>query len=145
MSSGALSPDRHRLLHPWCTLALAAYSFVRSSNYAISVHVTALILMLGSFLLIRLSRQAYRRSLLDLRDSSDTTFDAVISSLIASALIWQGGLVEDYSRGIALLFLLAVVVTLSLSRPLLHRLITRLAERGRSNSVSPSTARTPPR
>jgi Undecaprenyl-phosphate glucose phosphotransferase len=111
-------------------VALAAYTFVRSSSYAVSVHVTAFILMLGSFLLIRLSRQAYRRSLLDLRDSSDTTFDAVISSLIASALIWQGGLVEDYSRGIALLFLLAVVVTLSLSRPLLHRLITRLAERG---------------
>ena len=111
-------------------VALAAYSFVRSSSYAVSVHATAFILMLGSFLLIRLSRQAYRRSLLDLRDSSDTTFDAVISSLIASALIWQGGLVEDYSRGIALLFLLAVVVTLSLSRPLLHRLITRLAERG---------------
>jgi Undecaprenyl-phosphate glucose phosphotransferase len=111
-------------------LALTAYSLVRSSNYAVSVQVTAFIRMLGSFLLIRLSRQAYRRSLLDLRDSSDTTFDAVISSLIASALIWQGGLVEDYSRGIALLFLLTVVVTLSVSRPLLHRLITRLAERG---------------
>ncbi|WP_308515786.1 exopolysaccharide biosynthesis polyprenyl glycosylphosphotransferase [Sphingomonas flavescens] len=111
-------------------LALTAYSLVRSSNYAVSVHVTAFILMLGSFLLIRLSRQAYRRSLLDLRDSSDTTFDAVISSLIASALIWQGGLVEDYSRGIALLFLLTVVLALSVSRPLLHRLITRLAERG---------------
>jgi Undecaprenyl-phosphate glucose phosphotransferase len=111
-------------------LALAAYSFLRSSNYDISVHFTAFILMLGSFLLIRLSRQAYRRSLLDLRDSSDTTFDAVISSLIASALIWQGGLVENYSRGIALLFLFAVVVALSLSRPVLHRIITRLAERG---------------
>lgn len=111
-------------------VALLAYSFVRSSNFAVSVHVTAFILMLGSFLLIRLSRQAYRRSLLDLRDGSDTTFDAVISSLIASALIWQGGLVEDYSRGIALLFLLTVVVTLSLSRPPLSRLITRLAERG---------------
>jgi hypothetical protein len=86
--------------------------------------------MLGSFLLIRMSRQAYRRSLLDLSDSSDTTFDAVVSSLIASALIWQAGLVGDYSRGISLLFLLCVVVCLSVSRPLLHRLITRLAERG---------------
>ncbi len=111
-------------------ITIAGYSLLRGSNFDVSVHVTAFILMLGSFLLIRLSRQAYRRSLLDLRDSSDTTFDAVISSLIASALIWQGGLVENYSRGIALLFLLAVVVTLSLSRPLLHRMITRLAERG---------------
>ena len=111
-------------------ITLAAYSLVRGARLAVPVHVTAFILMLGSFLLIRSSRQAYRRSLLDLSDNSDTTFDAVISSLIASALIWQAGLVEDYSRGITLLFLLTVVICLSVSRPLLNRLITRLAERG---------------
>ena len=111
-------------------IALAAYSLVRGSRLALPVHITALILMLGSYLLIRMSRQAYRRSLLDLRESSDTTFDAVISSLIASALIWQAGLVEHYSRGITLMFTLSVVVALSVSRPILHRLITRLAERG---------------
>ena len=111
-------------------IAYLAYSLVRGSALALPVHITAFILMLGSYLLIRTSRHAYRRSLLDLRDSSDTTFDAVISSLIASALIWQAGLVSHYSRGIALLFTLAVVVILSLSRPILHRLITRLAERG---------------
>jgi len=111
-------------------ITLAAYSIVRGARLAVPVHITAFILMLGSFLLIRTSRQAYRRSLLDLRDSTDTTFDAVISSLIASALIWQAGLVEDYSRGLTILFLLTVVLTLSVSRPVLHRLITRLAERG---------------
>ena len=111
-------------------ITLAAYAVVRGQQLVVSVHITAFILMLGSFLLIRMSRQAYRRSLLDLRDSSDTTFDAVISSLIASALIWQAGLVDDYSRGITLLFLLSVVLTLSASRPLLHRAITGLAERG---------------
>jgi polysaccharide biosynthesis protein PslA len=111
-------------------VTLLAYSLVRGSRMEISVHVTAFVLMLGSFLLIRSSRQAYRRSLLDLSDNSDTTFDAVISSLIASALIWQAGMVEHYSRGITLLFLLTVVLCLSVSRPLLHRMITRLAERG---------------
>ena len=111
-------------------ITLLAYSLVRGSRLAVPVHITAFILMLGSFLLIRSSRQAYRRSLLDLSDTSDTTFDAVISSLIASALIWQAGLVEHYSRGITLLFLLTVVLTLSVSRPILHRFITRLAERG---------------
>src|SRR5437868_5653687 len=90
-------------------ITLAAYSVIRGLRVAVPVHITAFILMLGSFLLIRTSRQAYRRSLLDLRDTSDTTFDAVISSLIASALIWQAGLVDDYSRGITLLFLLSVV------------------------------------
>ena len=112
-------------------ITLAAYSAIRGTRFAIPVHITAFILMLGSFLLIRTSRQAYRRSLLDLRDSSDTTFDAVISSLIATALIWQAGLVDDYSRGITLLFLLSVVLCLSVSRPILNRIITRLAEQGK--------------
>ena len=111
-------------------ITLAAYSVVRGRGFVLPVHITAFVLMLGSFLLIRMSRQAYRRSLLDLRDNSDTTFDAVISSLIASALIWQAGMVKDYSRGISLLFLLTVILFLSVSRPFLHRLITRLAERG---------------
>lgn len=111
-------------------VTLAAYSVVRGRSFIVPVHITAFILMLGSFLLIRMSRQAYRRSLLDLRDNSDTTFDAVISSLIASALIWQAGMVKDYSRGISILFLLTVIFFLSVSRPILHRLITRLAERG---------------
>ena len=60
-------------------ITLAAYSLVRGSRLEVSVHITAFILMLGSFLLIRSSRHAYRRSLLDLSDTSDTTFDAVIS------------------------------------------------------------------
>ena len=111
-------------------ITLAAYSLIRGSRLDVSVHVTAFILMLGSFLLIRSSRQAYRRSLLDLSDTSDTTFDAVISSLIASALIWQAGLIEHYSRGVTLLFLLSIVLCLSVSRPILHRFITGLAERG---------------
>ena len=93
-------------------------------------HIGAFILMLGSFLLLRMSRHAYRRSLLDLSESSDTTFDAVISSLIASALIWQAGLVDNYSRGVTFLFLLSVVVALSISRPLLYRWITRLSKAG---------------
>ena len=111
-------------------ITLAAYSLVRGQRIVVGVHITAFILMLGSYLLIRMSRQAYRRSLLDLGDHSDTTFDAVISSLIASALIWQAGMVEDYSRGITLLFLLSVVLCLSVSRPILHRIITKLSERG---------------
>src|SRR5947208_1638813 len=55
------------------------YSFIRGLKVVPSVHITAFILSLGSYLLIRSSRHAYRRSLLDLRESSDTTFDAVIS------------------------------------------------------------------
>jgi len=111
-------------------ITLGVYAVLRGARFVIPVHVTAFILVLGSFLLIRTSRQAYRRSLLDLRDSSDTTFDAVISSLIASALIWLAGMIQDYSRGITLIFTITVVSCLSLSRPLLNRMITRLAQLG---------------
>lgn len=111
-------------------ITLGVYAVLRGARFDVPVHITAFILMLGSFLLIRTSRQAYRRSLLDLRDSSDTTFDAVISSLIASALIWLAGMIHDYSRGITLIFTISLVLSLSLSRPLLNRLITRLAQRG---------------
>ena len=52
------------------------------------------------------------------------------AACVVAALIWQAGLVEHYSRGITLLFLLTVVLCLSVSRPILHRLITGLAERG---------------
>ena len=111
-------------------ITIGVYALLRGTHFNVPVHVTAFILMLGSFLLIRTSRQAYRRSLLDLRDSTDTTFDAVISSLIASALIWLAGLIGDYSRGIALIFTISVTLCLSLTRPLLNRFITRLAQRG---------------
>jgi Undecaprenyl-phosphate glucose phosphotransferase len=111
-------------------ITLGIYALLRGARLNVPVHLTAFVLMLGSFLLIRISRQAYRRSLLDLRESSDTAFDAVISSLIASALIWLAGLIGDYSRGITLIFTITVVLCLSLSRPLLNRLITRLASRG---------------
>src|SRR4051812_37895028 len=47
------------------------YSEVRGLRVVAPVHITAFILMLGSYLLIRSSRHAYRRSLLDLRESSD--------------------------------------------------------------------------
>src|SRR5947208_3121124 len=59
-------------------VTLLAYSLMRGLRMEASVHITAFVLMLGSFLLIRSSRQSYRRSLLDLSDTSATTFDAVI-------------------------------------------------------------------
>ena len=94
-------------------ITLAAYSVLRGSRLAIPVHVTAFILMMGSFLLIRMSRQAYRRSLLDLRDSSDTTFDAVISQPDCVGPDLAGWAGEDYSRGVSLLFLFTLVLLLS--------------------------------
>ena len=99
-------------------IALLAYAMIRGSAIVPQVHLFAIALMLGSFLLIRSSRQTYRRTLFDPLDGYGTAaFDAGVSSLIASALIWQAGLVKDYSRGVAILMLLSVVVCLRLSQP----------------------------
>ena len=111
-------------------IALFLYSIIRDAEVVIGVHAFAFVLTLGSFLLIRSSRNAYSRSLVDLKETSDASFDAIVSSLIASALIWQGGLVDDYSRGTTLLFLISLLICLAISRPLLHRLFRRLAARG---------------
>src|SRR5438270_5932736 len=46
-------------------ITMLAYSFVRGSSAVAPVHITAFILTLASFLLIRTSRQANRRSILD--------------------------------------------------------------------------------
>ena len=104
-------------------LAVAAFAFLRRSTLVPSVHLFGLALMLGSFLLIRLSRRSYERTLLDRsEDNSLLLFDAVLSSLIASALIWQAGLIDNFSRAIALLFLVAVALSLLASRPIAIRL-----------------------
>jgi Undecaprenyl-phosphate glucose phosphotransferase len=113
-------------------LAVAAFAFLRRSTLVPSVHLFGLALMLGSFLLIRLSRRSYERTLLDRsEDNSLLLFDAVLSSLIASALVWQAGLIDNFSRAIALLFLAAVALSLLASRPIAIRLAARLADRGR--------------
>jgi Undecaprenyl-phosphate glucose phosphotransferase len=112
-------------------LSVLAYTLLRQSELVPPVHIFAFCLMLGSFLLIRSSRSAYGRSLLDAGDSySGVTFDAIISSLIASALVWQAGLIGAYSRGLTILFLLSVVATLALSRPVLKVIVRRLMKSG---------------
>ena len=112
-------------------LSIFAYTLLRQRELVAPVHIFAFCLMLGSFLLIRSSRSAYGRSLFDAGDShSGVTFDAIMSSLIASALIWQAGLIDAYSRGLTLLFLLTVVATLALSRPVLKVIVRRLIKSG---------------
>lgn len=112
-------------------IALLLYNFIRRLSVVPSVHVFAFVLMLGGFLAIRSSRDVYRRSLLEQNEGySIAVFDAAIASLIASALIWQIGLVGDYSRGLTLIFLVTTTICLALSRPLLRLLVSRLARGG---------------
>ena len=50
--------------------------------------------------------------------------------LIASALVWQFGMIANLSRGITLLYLASFTVCLTLSRPLVRRIVGHLAKIG---------------
>ena len=111
-------------------ITLAVYSVVRGSRVLAPVHITAFVLMLGSFLLIRivaagLSSQPARPSRqqrYDVRcgDQQPDRHGADLAGRTGRRL---------FTRRLTL-FLLTVVLCLSVSRPILNRLITRLAENG---------------
>ena len=112
-------------------VSLFGYDLLRGDRLDSSVHLFALVMLGATYLLIRASKHAYQRSLADaLEDSGSAIFDAVVSSLIASALIWQFGMIENYSRGLSLLYLVAFSILLWMSRPLARSLLRRLARQG---------------
>jgi Undecaprenyl-phosphate glucose phosphotransferase len=112
-------------------LALAGYSLLRGDRPVPSVHIFAFFAAAGTYLLIRTSRHAYRRALVNLFDhEAGTVIDALASVLIASALVWQFGMIESLSRGITILFLIAFSACLLASRPLVRRAAHHLAGKG---------------
>ena len=112
-------------------LAFLAYNYLMGAGVILSVHLFAFAVMAASFVLIRSSRRAYRRTLVDLgTDEGDAIVDAIVCSLIASALVWQLGMIENYSRGISLLFVFFCTITLATSRPIIRLILSRLAAKG---------------
>src|SRR5439155_2714419 len=112
-------------------LALLGYVLLRGVHLVPSVNLFAFAAAAGAYLLIRASRQAYRRTLVNLFDhEADAVIDALSSVLIASALVWQFGMITNLSRGITLLYVASFTVCLTLSRPLIRRTIRYLAETG---------------
>jgi Undecaprenyl-phosphate glucose phosphotransferase len=112
-------------------LALVTYILLRGERLVASVDLFAFAAAAGAYLLIRASRQAYRRTLVNLFDhEADAVIDALSSVLIACALVWQFGMISNLSRGITLLYLSSFTVCLTLSRPLIRRTIRYLADTG---------------
>jgi polysaccharide biosynthesis protein PslA len=111
--------------------ALVAYDFLVGNKVILSVHLFALTVLSVSYLMLRSSKRAYRRTLVDLmHEGGDALVDATISSLLASALVWQFGLIGNYSRGISLLYLVSLLVSLALSRPIIRAVLRHMAARG---------------
>lgn len=112
-------------------VALTAYDMLVGDRVIYSVHIFALTVLAASFLLLRSSKRAYRRTLVDLtHEGDDAMVDAVISSLLASALVWQFGMIDNYSRGVSLLYLTSLLASLVVSRPLIRAILNRMASRG---------------
>lgn len=112
-------------------IAVGLYSLVRSADISPSVHLFAFCATAASFLLLRTSRRSYRQSLVSLSDPGDPIIDAIASVLIASAVVWQFGLIENFSRGVTLAYAGSLVATLVITRPLIHAALRSAARSGR--------------
>lgn len=112
-------------------LSLLAYNFIFADKLVASVGMFAFSAAAATYLLIRASRHAYNRTLVNLFDhEADSVIDALAAVLIASALVWQFGMIENLSRGIAILFLLSFCVLLLASRPIVRGAVRHLAGSG---------------
>ncbi len=112
-------------------IAVGIYKLVRGADVSSSVHLFAFCAAASSFILLRMSRRSYRQSLVSLSDPGDPIIDAIASVLIASAVVWQFGLIENFSRGVTLAYAGSLVATLVVARPLIHAALRGLSRRGR--------------
>lgn len=112
-------------------VALIAYSLLFGDRLVPSVHLFAATAMFASFLLLRVSKDCYLQNLFTLNERGDSAvFDALMSGLVATALVFLSGMVENFSRGLSVFFVLATVTFLTMSRWPFHRLLDRMAARG---------------
>ncbi len=112
-------------------IALAGYRLTFADRLVPSVAIFAFSAAAATYLLIRASRHAYNRTLVNLFDhEADSVIDALAAVLIASALVWQFGMIENLSRGIAILFLLSFSILLLISRPIVRGAVRHLAGSG---------------
>jgi Undecaprenyl-phosphate glucose phosphotransferase len=111
--------------------AVILYDWIIGVRLIVSVHIFAFAVTAAAFIMMRSSRRTYQRTLLELTHGDpEAALDAVLCTLFASALVWQFGMIDSYSRGVNLLFLASLLVCLFGSRPLLRQLLARLAHGG---------------
>ena len=112
-------------------LALIVYDLSFGARLEPTVHLFAFVIMVVSFLLLRSSRFAFQGTLSGgLDDEGDATFNAVVATFLTAALVWQFGLIDNYSRGISIIYLICLITCLWLSRPILRRILFSMAKRG---------------
>lgn len=112
-------------------VALIAYQGLVGQTLNQSVHYFAATAMFGAFILLRVSKDSYLQNLFTLNERGDSAiFDALLGGLVATALVFLSGTVENFSRGVSVLYVAATVSFLGLSRVPFHRMLDRMARRG---------------
>lgn len=113
-------------------IALQIYSMLVGVPVEPGVHTAAAFIAGVAFFLIRQSRGVYTQSI-SMLQSADTgiALDYVIAALLSSAIVWQFGLVDKFSRGLTLAYVSSAVGTLVATRFVLRGLLVRWANSGR--------------
>ncbi len=112
-------------------IALLLYDPVFDQRLDEAIHITPALIAGFGFLLIRLSRDAYRSPLGTGRDADQgVIFDYLIAASLSIVTIWQLGRLADFSRGLMGLYVLAVLILLLCSRFAMRRLVFTLTGSG---------------
>ena len=113
-------------------IALVTYSLFVGLIVLPGVHSAAAFIAGVAFFLIRQSHGVYSQSLALLRSGDlGVAFDYLIAALLSSAIVWQFGLVDEFSRGLTLAYVGSALGLLAGSRFFLRALLYRLARSGR--------------
>jgi Undecaprenyl-phosphate glucose phosphotransferase len=112
-------------------VALSLYRWLVGEQLVMSVHVFALTAAFLTFFFLRVSKNSYLQNLFTVDERGDSAvFDAILGGLVATALVFLSGMVENFSRGLSTLYLASAVFLLGASRWPFHRLLDWLAHRG---------------
>lgn len=113
-------------------VAVILYTLVFRQQVVPGVHTAAGFIAGVAFFLIRQSRGVYSQSFVILQ-TGDTAVavDYLMSALLSSAIVWQFGLVDEFSRGLTLAYVGSATGLLFVSRFVLRAALRRLANNGR--------------
>ncbi|QIK79119.1 exopolysaccharide biosynthesis polyprenyl glycosylphosphotransferase [Sphingomonas piscis] len=112
-------------------IALILYHWLFGDRLVLSVHLFAGTAMMGTFILMRVSKDSYLQNLFTINERGDSAeFDALMSGLVATALVFLAGMVESFSRGLSTIYLGTTVLLLTASRIPFRGLLAKLASRG---------------
>ncbi|ARS27320.1 exopolysaccharide biosynthesis polyprenyl glycosylphosphotransferase [Sphingomonas sp. KC8] len=112
-------------------IALFGYERLIGLDYDPTIHNTAAIITGVNYFLIRLSRDAYSSPMGRGGDvQQGGVLDYMIASMLVVATVWQLDLLSLFSRGLILIYVLAVLALLFVSTYFLRWAISRLVRAG---------------